>query len=128
MFTQTGTFHLLKHVSRAHRCFMLPLIRQAKKKREWIISVDNSWRYKRGALGILLLDVVSFVVAVGCSWTTLVWKNEFDLSVRLLGIFLCAPLLLNVFFDVYSMLRKGELEALLNFGQKFYYSATGKEE
>jgi len=126
MFTEKGTLHLLKHISGAHFLFNFPLISRSGINGGHTFCVDDSRRYEIGALGILFLDVGSFFFTLACSWTTLVWKDEFDLLFRMLVIFFFIPLVLNVFFDIHSMLRKDEMEKNLNWGQTFYYSVTGR--
>jgi len=129
MFTESAKLFLCKLVSRAHRYFNFPLICQLEKRRPagyYRFSVDYSWRYRRGALGILLLDVGSFFAMIGFACTAHIWKEEFDLPFRLILIFLDITAVLNVIIDLHSMLKKDDIGKLLNFGQRFCNSFTGK--
>jgi len=125
MFTETGNLYSFKIISQAHRYFNFPLVGQPKNPLGYKFSEDNSWRYRRGALGIRLLDVVGFFLMVLAACTAHIWK-EFHVSFRLLLIFFSMCTILNIFMDLHSLLKKDDLAKLLNFGQAFYNSFTGK--
>jgi len=126
MFTETGNLYIFKFISQAHRYFTFPLVSQPKNPLGSKFSVENSGRYKRGALGILLLDGGTFLLSVLFVYTVQIWKKEFHVSYRLLIIFLTISTVLSVFMDLHSLLKKDDLAKLLNFGQVFYNSFTGK--
>jgi len=125
MFTETGNLYIFKIISQAHRYFNFPLVSQAKNPLGYKFSSDNSWRYKRGALIILLVDAGGFFLSVLSACTADIWKKEFHVSFRLFYIYLSICTVLNIFMDLHSLLKKDDLAKLLNFGQVFYNSFTG---
>jgi len=126
MFTETGNLYIFKIISQAHRYFNFPLVSQPKNPFGYKFCDDNSWRYKRGALGILLVDVGAFFLSVLSACTVHIWKKEFHVSFRLFYIFINLSTVLSIFMDLHSLLKKDDLAKLLNFGQVFYNSFTGK--
>jgi len=126
MFTETGNLYIFKIISQAHRYFSFPLVVQPKNPLGYKFNDENSWRYKRGALGIRLLDAGGFLLVVLTAYTAHNWKEEFHVSFRLLLIFFTISAVLIIFMDLHSQLKRDDLAKLLNFGQVFYNSFTGK--
>jgi len=126
MFTETGNLYIFKIISQAHRYFNFPLVGQPDNPLGSKFSDDNSGRYKRGALGICLLDAAGFFFIVLWSCIAHIWKKEFHVSFRLLVIFFSISTVLHISMDLHSLLKKDDLAKLLNFGQVFYNSFTGE--
>jgi len=126
MFTETGNLYTCKIISQAHRYFNFPLVSLPKNPLGYKFSDDNSGRYKRGSMGILLLDMGIFFIMVLAACTAHIWKKEFHVSFRVLLIYLSICSVLHIFMDLHSLLKKYDLAKLLNFGQVFSSSFAGK--